>query len=213
MRDFSFTIGAAIFASLVTLLFCSIGFSYLVDGSKENLEKTVVPFLTMVGSWVAGVGAIFAAVVALRIANNQIKHEYQQGAIRCIHHSLTIINDLRGRLQSIKLMLKNGGQPLIALTKNAEMIQTRYESLYSQEIYRYIPGEAADLISSMSGSFFGLIVLIEGISSGLGIPSHASIPFLKDNSRDKIIESLTELENKIDELFNHFINAREKIIL
>lgn len=160
----------------------------------------------------AGVGAIFAAAVALQIANNQIKNEYQQGAIRCIHHSLAIINDLRGRLHAIKLILEEGGRPLIALTKNAEMIQNRYEAFYSQEIYRYISMEAADLISSMSGSFFGLVVLIEGFSSGLNISPHELINLPQDNSRDKIIESLKKLDDKMNELFDHFMNDRKKII-
>lgn len=212
MKNTSLLIGVAIFSVLLTLLLSFIGFAFLIDNSENSLNETTIPLLTMIGGWVAGIGAIFAAIVALKIAENQIRHEHHQGAIRCIHHSLVIINDLRGRLCSVKKMLLDGDRPLIALKKNSEAIEKRYEALYDHEIYRYIPGHVADLITEMSGSFFGLAVLVEQIASRQNNPEIPPLALPTENTRNQVIESIEKLDDELDYLFTQFENARGQII-
>lgn len=212
MPKTSLITGVVLGTATISLLSAAIGFAFGVDNPSDALNKNVIPFLSMVGGWVSGIGALVAAVVALRIAENQTKHEHQQSAIRCIHHSLAIINDLRGRVHSMRLMLSEGKGPLLALTRNAEAIQRRYEMLYDRDIYRHAPGHIVDAITGMSGSFFGLSILVEGITSALNIKPHEPLPLLQDNSRQPLITALQRLEGELDELFTQFVKVREQLV-
>jgi hypothetical protein len=201
-----------IFLGIVTtsLLSAAMGFAFGVDSLSDDLNKNFIPILSMVGGWISGVGALVASVVALRIAENQTKYEHQQSAIRCIHHSLAIINDLRGRVCYMREMLSEGKRPLLALTRNAEAIERRYEMLYDRDIYRHAPGYIVDAITSMSGSFFGLSILIEGIASALKVQPHETLSLPQDNSRQPLITALQNLEGELDELFTQFVKVREQ---
>lgn len=212
MQKLSLMAGVVLGFVTVAILSAALGFAFGVDSTGEDLNQNIIPILSMVGGWVSGIGALFAGVVALWIAENQAKHEHQQDAVRCIHHSLAIINDLRGRVHSMRLMLTEGRRPLAALTKNAEAIQRRYEALYDRDIYRHAPGHVVDLITSMSGSFFGLSVLVDGIASSQNIAPHQPISLPSDDSTQPIFSTLFELEGELDELFTQFVKVRENIV-
>lgn len=212
MQKLSLIAGFFLGSVTVSILSAALGFAFGVDSTGEGLNQNIIPILSMVGGWISGGGALFAAVVALRIAENQAKHEHQQDAIRCIHHSLAIINDLRGRVYSMRLMLTEGRHPLAALTKNAETIQRRYESLYDRDIYRHAPGHVVDLITGMSGSFFGLSVLVDGIASSQNIAPHKPISLPSDGSTQSISSTLLKLEGQLDELFTQLVKVKENSV-
>jgi len=209
MQKIAIATGIGLGTLTASLLSSALGFAFGASSSGSDLNQFVIPFLSMIGSWVSGIGALAAAVVALKIAEGQTKHEHQQDAIRCIHHSLAIINDLRGRVCAMRLMLGEGKRPLLALTRNAETIERRYEMLYDREIYRHVPGKVIDAITGMSGHFFGLSVLVEGIASSIGIQPFEPLPTPHDDSRQPLISTLMKLESELDDLFSQFVKVRE----
>lgn len=208
----SLAVGAVLGAATISILSAAIGFAFGVDTPGDDLNKNVIPLLSMVGGWVSGIGALVAAIVALKIAENQTKHEHQQSAVRCIHHSLAIINDLRGRVHYMRLMLSEGKRPLLALTRNAGGIEKRFEMLFDREIYRHVPGHIVDAITNMSGSIFGLSTLAEGIASAVNIKPHDHIPAPTDEARQPIIIKLKQIEDELDELFTQFAKVREQLV-
>jgi hypothetical protein len=110
----------------------AIGVAFGANFLGPSTGKNWIDFLAMMGGWVSGVGALAAVIAALNIADRQARNEHAQDAVRCIHHALAIINDLRGRLHAMKLMLTEGGRPVLALAKNSNAIEQRYASLYDR---------------------------------------------------------------------------------
>lgn len=203
--------GLTIAAVTVAVLSAAIGFAFGVDHTAKDLNKFVIPFLSMVGAWVSGLGALVAVVTALKIANHQTEHEQKQDAVRCIHHALAIINDLRCRVGNMRLMLTEGNRPILSLTKGLEAIEKRYEALYDRDIYRHAPGEIVDEIADMSGSFFGLSVLVSGIIAGVNLKPHELLPPDTNGTRKTIADRLLRLENQLDELFRKFLKLRQSM--
>lgn len=203
----TYAIGVVLAGVTCFALGISFGASFLGQANGKNW----IDFLSMLGSWVSGIGALIAVVVALTIADRQAKNEHDQDAIRCIHHALAVINDLRGRVRSVKLMLTEGGRPVLALTKNAAAIERRYESLYDREIYRHAPGELVDLITSLSGSFFGLSVLVDGVVAQGNLTPQTILPKISSGNSAPLANTLSMLEGKLDTLFDEFVKIREKM--
>ena len=125
-------------------------------------------------------------------------------AVCCIHHSMAIVIDMRGRMSFMKLALSEGHRPLIALTQNCEAIQKRYETLYDRELYRYLPGDVVDEVLAMSGSIFGLSALVAGIASAMDNKGHQMIPSGKEPLRQKV----ADLEAKLDTLLTKLEELR-----
>ncbi len=212
MSKLSLVVGAAIGAATISILSAAIGFAFGVDSPGDDLNKNVIPFLSMVGGWVSGIGALVAAVVALRIAENQTKHEHQQSAVRCLHHSMAIIIDLRGRVNFMRLMLSEGKRPLIALTRNAEGIERRFEMLFDREIYRHVPGDIIDAITNLSGSLFGLTTFAEGVASAAKIKPHDILPEPTEYNVQPMIDKIQVVEEELNELFTKFSKVREQLV-
>lgn len=212
MPKTSHIVGAVLGAATISILSAAIGFAFGVDSPGDELNKNVIPFLSMVGGWVSGIGALVAAIVALRIAENQTKHEHQQSAVRCLHHSMAVIIDLRARVNFMRLMLSGGNYPLLALTRNAEGIERRFEMLFDREIYRHVPGHIIDAINDMSGSLFGLTTFAEGVTSAVNIPPHNTIPAPTEYDVQPIINKIMVVEKELDELFTKFSKVREQLV-
>lgn len=202
----TYLIGAILAGVSCFALGSALGASVLGPSNGKNW----IDFLAMLGGWVSGIGALAAVIVALNIADRQAKHEQVQDAVRCIHHALAIINDLKGRLHSMKLMLTEGGRPFLALTRNAAAIEKRYESLYDRDIYRHAPGEVVNLITSLSGRFFGLFVLVEGMAAIATQKSLHTIPAAAE-SKSSLEETFLSLDAELDLLFSKFTNMRKKL--
>lgn len=204
----TYTIGA-IFVG-VTCFGVGVSFGASILGPANN--KSWIDFLTMLGGWVSGLGALGAVVAALKIADRKVKNEHEQDAVRCIHHALAIVNDLRGRLRLMNKMLTEGGRPVLALTKNAAAIERRYESLYDRDIYRHVPGDLIDLITSLSGSFFGLSVLFDRVATENGLKPHELLPPNTSGNRNIVAKTLSMLEGELDVLFIRFTEVRKGLV-
>jgi hypothetical protein len=202
-----YVIGTALFGVACFSLGISLGSSIL--GSAEG--KNWIDFLAMLGGWVSGIGALVAVIAALKIADHQANHEHAQDAIRCTHHALAIINDLQGRLRALKIMLTDGGRPVLALSKNATAIERRYESLYDRDIYRHAPGDLVKLITNLSGTFFGLSVLVEETASAATQNGIAMLPPASDDKKNSLGKTFSSLEEELDALFSGFTEVRKNL--
>ncbi|MDZ7918921.1 hypothetical protein [Rhodoferax sp.] len=195
----------------LSILFASLGFAFGVDNSGKNLNEVIIPLLSMISGWVSGIGALIAAVVALNIAERQATHEHQQDAVRCLHHSMAITNDLKSRVHSLRLTLTQGNRPLVVLNKYAETIERRYEMLYDREIYRHLPGDVIGMITGMAGSFFGLTTLVEGLASGLKTQPHELMAPPQADTAQGLNASFEKLENELDALFTKLSAVRQRL--
>lgn len=131
--------------------------------------------------------------------------------VQVTHHSIAVINDLRGRVHYMKIALSEGNRPLIALTQNAEAIQRRYEALYDRELYRYLPGSVIDAIVDLSGAFSGLSILVAGLASALDGKEHLIIPSGNAADRLGLIQEITRLETNLDALLSQIGNLRATV--
>lgn len=184
---------------LLSSLFCyAIYLVYIRDW------KTLVGLLP---ATTAACAALLVAKTATRllIYNMFVRvDDHAHDIVRITHHTMAIVNDLRGRIRFMKIALSKGNRPLIALTKNAETIEKRYEALYDRDLYRYLPGNVIDTIVSLSGSVFGLSSLIEGVTSVLDDKGQAIIP----SGNVDLIQAISKLESELDVLFTIVENLR-----
>lgn len=155
----------------------------------------------------AACAAVLVAKTATRLLTYNMlirADDRSQDIVRCIHHSMALVNDLRSRIQYMKAALVKGDRPLAALTQNADAIEKRYEALYDRELYRFLPGDVSDAIGAMSGSMFGLSALVASVASAFYNKGHQMLPPDKSDSRASIVQACESLENQLDELFSRF---------
>lgn len=174
----------------------------------ERDWTALVPLLPPV---TAACAAMLVAKTATRLLTYNIlvrADDRTQDIVRVTHHSLAIINDLRGRVQYMKLALVEGKRPLVAITQNAEALQRRYETLYDRDLYRYLPGETINAITNLSGSIFGISALVAGISSLMDDKGHLNLPPTESGTRNTLSDSFSRLESELDALYSQFETVR-----
>jgi len=162
----------------------------------------------------ASCAALLVAKTATRLLTyNMLVHADDRAheIIRITHHSMAVINDLRGRVHYMKIALSEGNRPLVAITQNAEAIHNLYMSLYDRELYRYLPGNVIDTIVGLSGSVFGLSSLIAGVASAFGEKEHLIIPPGNPIDRSNIVHAISNLESELDLLFSQIESLRESV--
>ncbi len=194
-----------LFALVVAMLFLCLtsfacGASFAVHLQGEDPNKLLIPTLTMFSGWASGIGTFIAAFVALHISRKQSAEARAHDAERCIHHAMAVANDLRSRVHYFERTLVCGGRPLAALTRNADAIARRYESLYDRDLYRHLPGPVVDSITAMSGKFFALDTWVTAQTSALAGKQHIVLP----DRRGELGEEAGELRKLMRELDNLF---------
>jgi len=170
---------------------------------KQNWQA----LLALLPPTTAACAAVLVAKTATRLLTYNMlirADDRTQDVVRSIHHSMALINDLRSRIGYMKVALAEGGQPVGALTKNADAIEKRYEALYDRELYRFLPGDVSNDIGAMSGSMFGLSTLVAGIASAFDNKAHQMLPSDKSGSRANIVQACESLEAELDALFSRF---------
>lgn len=189
-------------AIVLTLLAVLLGYAACLI-YKQDWQA----FLALLPPTTAACAAVLVAKTATRLLtyNMLIRGDDQsQDVVRCIHHSMALVNDLRSRVGYMKLALVEGNRPLGALTQNADTIEKRYEALYDRELYRFLPGDVSDAIGAMSGSMFSLSALVAGIASAFDNKAHQMLPPEKSGSRAAIVQACESLEVQLDGLFSRF---------
>lgn len=189
------TIVLALLAVLVTYAICLI--------YKQDWQA----LLALVPPTTAACAAVLVAKTATRllIYNMLIRaDDRSQDAVRRIHHSMALVNDLRGRVRYMKVALDEGNRPLGALINNADAIEKRYEALYDREIYRFFPGDLIDAIGKMSGSIFGLSTLVVVIASEHDNKVHQMLSVNTSGRQAKIVQACESLEDELDKIFSRF---------
>jgi hypothetical protein len=157
-------IGAA--ACLVTAFF-SAGFTCALlkngFGSSE------------VAGWVQAIGATIGIGIAIWVPLQQRVETVREGKLRSFHHTMAIVNDLRGQVTYLKAIYEEGDRPLAALTTTTSTLLRRFEALYDRDLYAYLPGPIVDRITGMSGSFNGIEASVAFKASELQNDLHATL--------------------------------------
>lgn len=158
---------SVIMALIVVALACAaIGSLFGMGKTAQDLQAFWFDVFGLLGTWVAGIGAITAAVVALAIADRQRKHTVLDETVRNLNHSITIVQDMRSRADYLSRIITEGGRPLSALIVNCDMLMMRYEALYDRELYTRMHGSIIDKVASLSGSLAGIHALIKTTADG-----------------------------------------------
>jgi hypothetical protein len=81
-----------------------------------------------------------------------------------------------------------------------DSIEARYESYFEKDIYKHLPGDAVNIINSMSGSIMGIISAIAGLKAnitnlGAVLPPTTSPPPVED-----LLKEIKDLKDKLYEL-------------
>lgn len=187
------------------LLAFSIGVAVGAVYSGDDFNAILMPFLSMTGSWASGIGALVAVVAAVQIATAQMREARLQGSVRCAHYAITLVDDLINRVDYQRKMLTEGGRPIAALLVNADAINRRYEGLFMQEQYLYLPGPAIDIMKRLAGSFFGLKVMTEYLQSSLTALPRTVLPANLDSAKglctqlDGLLTELQAFKDKLNE--------------
>ncbi len=177
---------------LVIVIFVSIlGYSGVLIYQEEfgGALELLAPIITLVS-------VLLASRVASRLLGyNKITKvdDARRDAARVYHYLMAVNNDLTSRVQYAALMLREGKRPIVAFTKNVEVIEKRYEVFFDQEIYKYLNGESIDVICRMSGSIFGLSAFSEYLRINLDGSSIGNIP-------DNVLSSTQKQEDALDSL-------------
>ncbi len=189
-------------AIVLVLLAILLGYAAcLIYGGDWKALLALLPPTT------AACAALLVAMTATRLLayNMMIREDDRaRNVVRCIHHSMALIKNLKNHVGYMKRTLAEGNRPLATLTQNADAIQNRYEALYDRELYQFLPGEISDAIDAMSGHIFGLSVLVAGIASALDNKAHQMIPPNTSGNRTSSIQAVEALEAELDALFSRF---------
>ena len=208
--DYKLAAGLAV-GLITSLVSFGIGIWMAAGRTAEDLDKFAFSLLSMLGSWVSGIGALAAVAVALYVASMQMRDAKMQDAVRCIHHAMAIANDLRSRVHYLQATLVDGGRPLAALTLNVEAILRRYETLYDRDLYRHLPGPVINRITGMSASFFGIEMLAAGIVSELKNEQNASLRPAR-NVGEGQVQAFDLLAKDLEDFFTELQVERSKLV-
>jgi hypothetical protein len=201
------------FAVIALLLVCYF-LSYAFPESSFGLA-----------AWVQAVGSIAAIIGSFAVAEKShrdaierdrqtaVENEFnrrRQNIVRITHHLIATINDMRSRVHYVETTLTRSDRPLAAVIANVKVLQTRYESLFDREAFEYLPGPAIDLLSNMSGSFFGMLTLF-GSLEGF-VQKNPGLLFKNEGEdRSKLIDSTKKLFGELDALLDMVYEVRRSI--
>jgi len=153
-----------------------------------------------------------SAMIVTRIANRLIEKEkiFREESkiieiVQITHHSIAISKDLKQKVGYIKTLLSNSDKPAFAFLELAKSIESRYESLYEKDLYKYLPGKFVDIITNISGSVYGIVTLANGINIAT---SQNWTVALKNIPNIAPIENINKLENEIQELIDLLFDLR-----
>lgn len=176
-------------------------------------------------AWVQAVGSIAAIIGSFSVAEKShrdaierdrqtaVENEFnrrRQNIVRITHHLIATINDMRSRVHYVETSLTRSDRPLAAVIANVKVLQTRYESLFDREAFEYLPGPTIDLLSNMSGSFFGMLTLFSSLEGF--VQKNPGLLFANDGQdRSKLIDSTKKLFGELDALLDKVYEVRRSI--
>lgn len=179
------------------MLFCL----YVADGVRLVWEHGI-----NLAEAFGRVGIIVSVLLVATAATRQLAHsdivredDRRRDIVRITHHLMLVISDLHQRVSYASAVLSEGGRPLIALTKNVDVIEKRYETFFDrEEIYGYLSGESADLIKGMSGHISGLTSLSDGIAEAYKKIDNAELPIRNEAESSRLCLPLLEQLDLLD---------------
>lgn len=191
------------FLLVLTIRVCFLIYSGLYD----EIWKLIAPAITLV-----------SAMIITRSANRLIENEKIVRAdekrieiVQVTHHLIAITKDLKQRVGYVKKLLSDGDKPAFALVEIAKSVESRYESLYERDLYRYLPGNCVDIITNISGSVYGIITLAIGIDVVTSQNKMTALKDIPNNGTKPPIESITKLEAELKELIDELFSLRTSL--
>lgn len=147
------------------------------------------------------------------IANGNIVRADEQRIelMRTTHYLIAVTKDLRQKINYVKSILSNGKSPAIALVEISKTIQKRYEIFYEPNIYKHLPGNCIDIITSISAKIYGIGVMSAGIEMGRSENILAQLKISAYNESHPTIQSLIELDSDLKKLINEIFIIRESV--
>lgn len=161
-----------------------------------------------VAGWVQAIGATAGIAIAIWIPYEQRQAQLRDDKIRCFHHALALVNDLRGRATYLRDFLTKGDRPLATLTSTATLFFKRYEALYDRELYAHLPGPIIDRITNLSGTITGVETVVAFVSSTLDNKPTVMLPPSQVWSQGG--DPLKKLYQELDDLFTALENEAKK---
>lgn len=198
-----FRMFAIIATTLISLLTFALGIAVGAVYSGNEFNNILMPFLSMTGTWASGIGTLAAVIVAIQIAATQVQESRLQGSLKCAHYSIVLVDDLLARVKYQKRILEEGGAPVASLYVNSESMARRYEGLFHQEQYLYLPGSVLDSLKKLAAGFFTQSVMTEYLRATLPQSVNVSIPANLKSSQpicmelDKLVGELEDLKDKL----------------
>ena len=179
---------------LVVLWLILVGRAMLFTYERnfEELWSLLAPAIPVIA-------AILVARVASRlIVNGQIirEDERRQDIVRISHHLIAITKDLKNRVSFVAKALE-GGTPMLAILQITESIENRYETLLERESYKYLPGSCVDIITSISGSIYGISLLSASFKQ---VAASSPIKALESTSNQNFERQISQLNNLVVDL-------------
>lgn len=179
----------------------------LFFGSFDQFWSLIAPAITLT-----------SAMIVTRIANRLIEKEkiFREEnkiieIVQITHHSIAISIDLKQKVGYAKTLLSNGDQPAFAFLEIAKSIESRYESLYEKDLYKYLPGKFVDIITNISGSVFGLVALANGINIATSQNRMVALRNFPNSANNNPVENFNTLEQNLQELIDLLFDLRTSL--
>lgn len=104
------------------------------------------------------VGLLISTSASRVLVHNNLTREIdrRQEMEMVIYHLIGITQDLEQKVNHVRGMFMDRKSSVFVVQEISLTIERRYEALFEQVFYKYLPGKAVDLIHNMSGHIFGL---------------------------------------------------------
>lgn len=195
---------------LITLLTLAIGLFilYSLTGKTSGASSILTPIIALASALLicktASRQLIFQAITAI--------NERHHSNIRDIDHLLTLIHDIRSRLQYCQSLLDQPDKPIFIFQENILTIYTRFEMLYEKEILKNMPTTAKDMLSGLSGHIFGLKIHATSIQNILRV-TNSNLPMdsIPAAARQSLSDDIGHAAADFDEIYNRAYDYRLRL--
>lgn len=180
------------------------------EGHYNELWSLIAPTISILAA------LLVASASNHLIVNDRINRmdDRNREIIRTTHHLIAICKDLHGKIYYVKLLLSdnNNTRPSFVLDKITSSIEDRYEVLLERDAFKYLPGKCIDIITSISGSIYGIRMLAEGVKHITQANPIVPLKMGRQNSgHDQMISQIDKLLTDTESLKDELFKLRESI--
>lgn len=196
---------SAMLVGLLLVVFWRIGWLFGTNKSNESW------------AFVAVLGALVSALLIAKVATRQIAYSEFNRQLDGIHRKARLLNraigttdDIIGRVEYLINCLTKGQHLIYTLSKNAAVIESRWEVFFEPEIYEVMGGDLVGFVNTTSGQIFGLTTLFTGIEKTLG-PELAIDAASPHPVQEKTVANLRTTTDRLKKLRGQLAEMREEL--